>query len=96
MEYVLAHGRRVQRTGVAFFFLGRRDMPPADRCLSWASRLEGTIGLLASDGAVITVYRNQRGLRAILRKVKYRIPELNRWPEEGDVMPLDETHRASA
>ena len=85
VEYVVAHGRRIQRTGVTFFFLGRRDVPPADRCMSWASRLEGTIVLLAPDGAVITVYRNQRGLRAILRKVKYRIADLNRWPEEADV-----------
>jgi len=74
VDYVLAHGRTIQRTGVTFFFLGRRDVPPADRHTSWASRLEGTTVLVASDGMVITVYRNHRGLRAILRKLKHHIP----------------------
>jgi hypothetical protein len=64
--------------------------------MSWASRLEGTIVLLAPDGAVITVYRNQRGLRAILRKAKYRIDDLDRWPEEIDVTSHDEMQGATA
>ena len=96
VDYVVAHGRRIQRTGVTFIFLGRRDVPSADRCMSWASRLEGTIVLLAPDGEVITVYRNQRGVRAILRKVKYRIANLNRWPEEADVTSLDEAQWTTA
>ena len=78
VDYVLTHGRRIQRTGVTFYFLGKRDMPPADRCASWATRLEGTIVVLAPDGEVITVYRNRRGTRAIQRKLKYRLPELSR------------------
>lgn len=78
VDYVLMYGRRIQRTGVAFYFLGRRDMPPADRCASWAARLEGTIVVVAADGAVITLYRNRRGVRAIQRKLKYRISELAR------------------
>ena len=73
VEYVLEYGRMVQRTGVTFFFLGRRDIPPCDRCASWASRLEGTIVIVASDGEVITLYRNRRGLRPIVRKMKYRL-----------------------
>jgi hypothetical protein len=76
VDYVLAHGREIHRTGVSFYFLGRSDMPPADRRHSWASRLEGTIVLVALDGAVITAYRNRRGLRAILRKMKYRLLEI--------------------
>lgn len=32
VDYVLTHGRRIQRTGVIFYFLGKRDMPPADQC----------------------------------------------------------------
>jgi hypothetical protein len=96
VDYVLAHGRMIQRTGVTFFFLGRRDVPSADRGMSWASRLEGTIVLLASDGAVITVYRNRHGLPAILRKVKYRLPDLHQWPEEADVTPMDEVQWATA
>jgi hypothetical protein len=79
VEYVLAHGRMIQRTGVTFCFLGRRDMPPADRGACWASRLEGTIVLLAPNGTIITVYRNRRGLPAIRRKLKHRLPEFDAW-----------------
>jgi hypothetical protein len=75
VEYVLAYGRMIQRTGVMFFFLGHRDIPACDRCASWAARLEGTIVLVAPDGTVITVYRNRRGWRPIVRKMKYRLPE---------------------
>jgi hypothetical protein len=78
VEYVLTYGRRIQRTGVTFYFLGKRDMPPADQCASWASRLEGTIVVVAPDGNVITVYRNRRGMHAIQRKLKYRLPGLGR------------------
>lgn len=85
VDYVLAHGRMVQRTGVTFFFLGRRDIPLADGCASWALRLEGTTVLLAPDGMVITVYRNRCGLRAVLRKLKYRIPDRERRTYEPDV-----------
>jgi hypothetical protein len=74
VDYVLTHGRRIQRTGVTFYFLGRRDMPEDDRRASWASRLEGTVVLLAGDGEVVTVYRNRRALRAITRKMKYMLP----------------------
>lgn len=77
-EYVLTHGRMIQRTGVTFYFLGWRDIPPADRRASWAARLEGTTVLVAPDGEVITVYRNRSALRPIMRKLKYRLPELDR------------------
>jgi hypothetical protein len=72
VDYVLTHGRRIQRTGVTFYFLGRRDMPEVDQSASWASRLEGTVVLLAPDGEVVTVYRNRHALRTIARKMKYR------------------------
>lgn len=75
VEYVVAHGRMVRRTGVMFFFLGRRDIPTRDRCASWATRLEGTIVVVAADGSVITVYRNRHGLHPIARKMKYRLFE---------------------
>jgi hypothetical protein len=64
--------------------------------MSWVSRLEGTIVLLAPDGTVITVYRNQRGLRTILRKMKYRISDPNRWPVEAELKPLEEAKWATA
>ena len=77
VEYVLAHGRMVRRTGVMFYFLGWRDIPACDRCASWATRLEGVIVVVAPDGGVITVYRNRHGLPAIERKMKYRLSERN-------------------
>ena len=73
LEYVLTYGRRIQRTGVTFYFLGRRDVPAADRQASWVSRLEGTVALLSNDGALITVYRQRNALRSIQRKLKYRL-----------------------
>lgn len=78
VDYVLTHGRVLQRTGVMFFFLGRRDIPPSDRGASWAARLEGTIVIASADGPIITVYRDRRGLRTIARKAKYRL----RWHEQ--------------
>ena len=71
VEYALTYGRQIHRTGITFYFLGRSDIPPADRRASWASRLEGTVVLLANDGQVITVYRHRQALRKIQRKQKY-------------------------
>lgn len=83
--YVVAHGRALHRTGVTFYFLGRRDIPRCDRSMSWAARLEGTIVIMATDGAVITVYRDRRGFRAIARKMKYRLSDRDR---HGDEIPM--------
>jgi hypothetical protein len=83
VEYVLTHGRWIQRTGVTFYFLGRRDMPENDRSAGWASRLEGTVVLVAADGEVVTVYRNRRALRAIARKMKYMLPTINQDHAQG-------------
>lgn len=91
VEYVLAYGRMVQRTGLTFFFLAKRDIPPMDRRAAWAARLAGTAVLLASDGAVVTVYRNQRALRAIRRKLKYRLT-----PEQCPAMHPRDAVRLSA
>ncbi len=102
VEYVLAHGRMVRRTGVRFYFLGRRDIPACDRCASWATRLEGVIVVVASDGGVITVYRNRHGLRAIERKMKYRLFERNACADDTAAhvdeceAPLPLSARASA
>lgn len=73
LEYVLTYGRRLQRTGVTFYFLGRRDVPPADRQASWATRLEGTVVLMSSEGEIITAYRHRKALPTIRRKTKYRL-----------------------
>ena len=85
VDYALAYGRTIQRTGITFYFLGRRDMPPADLCGTWTSRLEGVIVLVGPDGAVITVYRNRRGLHMIQRKMKYRLADFEHgWNVEQD------------
>jgi hypothetical protein len=103
VEYVLTNGRQVQRTGVTFYFLGWRDMPGADQRASWASRLEGTVVLVAPNGEVVTVYRNRRALRAILKKMKYRLLRMDQGHKQdlseiesltsvaGDIAPLGQT-----
>lgn len=96
VDYVLAHGRMIQRTGVRFFFLGWRDIPPCDRRASWASRLEGSIVIVASDGAVITIYRNRRGLRTIARKMKYQLDGRNHAAAREAAPPTTMMARASA
>ena len=73
VEYVLAHGQLTHRTGIRFFFLRRRDIPPADRRHGWCARLVGTVVRVAPEGDIITVYRNRRALPAIRRKPKYRL-----------------------
>ena len=74
LEYILTYRRRIRRTGVTFYFLGRRDVPAADRQVSWVSQLEGTVVLMSGDGAILTVYRHRKALPTIRRKMKYRLP----------------------
>ena len=70
LDYVLMHGRTIQRTGVTFCVLCRRDVPWEDLRKSWAARLVGTVALLAGNGEIITVYRNRAAVRKITRKMK--------------------------
>ena|SRR6476659_3992967 len=73
VDYVLAHGRMVRRTGIRFYFLGARDVPACDRKLDWVQRLIASTVLVASDGSdVITLYKNGESLTSIRRKSKYR------------------------
>jgi hypothetical protein len=74
VRYVITYGREYHRTGVTFFVLRRRDIPREDLRLPWVARLEGAVALVARDGVVITLYRNPAAARAILRKMKYRLP----------------------
>jgi hypothetical protein len=75
LEYVLEHGERVYKTGVAFYILRKRDIPQADRKNSEVTRLEGTSVLtrFSRDGnlKIITMYRNKSAFRAIRCKAKY-------------------------
>lgn len=96
VDYVLAYGRMIQRTGAMFYFLGRRDIPPCDRRASWASRLEGSIVIVAPGGAVITIYRNRRGLHTIARKMKYQQDVRKQAPDGDAELPSFVMARASA
>lgn len=75
VAYAIAYGRLYHRTGARIFFLGARDLPFEDRRDPWAARLVGTVVVMASDGQVITTYRNRRACRRIARKMKYRLLE---------------------
>jgi hypothetical protein len=77
LEYVLEHGERVHKTGVAIYVLRKRDIPECDRKRSEVTRLEGTVVLadFSADGNlhIITMYRNKSAFRTIRCKVKYDI-----------------------
>jgi len=66
---VLRLGRKECRTGVGFFFFGERDVPRG-RELD-LRRLTGTT-VVAADGYILTVYRNERAISRIKRKPKWR------------------------
>lgn len=73
VAYVLAHGRRMHRTGVTFYFLARRAIPPRDQRNAALTRLVGTVVIVGRNGEVVTVYRNARAWHDIARKMKYRL-----------------------
>ena len=76
IDYVLAHGRIIHRSGAAFYFLGSKDIPVPDRKLPWVQHLAGVTLLVNSAptcSVLITAYRNERGLHTICKKSKYRI-----------------------
>ncbi|MCS7158702.1 MAG: DUF4258 domain-containing protein [Blastocatellia bacterium] len=69
VHLVLRLGRRLHRTGVIFYFFGRRQIPRGlERELE---RLEGTT-LIVADGRLITAYRNKRAIAEIKKKPKRR------------------------
>ena len=75
LAYVLEHGERVHKTGVAIYILRKRDIPQSDRKSSEVTRLEGTVVLtsFSEDGnlKIITLYRNRFAFRTIRSKAKY-------------------------
>ena len=72
LDDILTYGRTIQRTGVTFYFLARKDLLAAGLRANRASRLEGTVVLVSKEREIITVYRNRKALRDIQRKPKYR------------------------
>lgn len=99
LRYIMTYGREYHRTGVSFFALARRDIPPEDLRLPWVARLEGAVALVSADGAVITLYRDPNSFRAILRKAKYYAPRHHRLCDSwaltgaGGAMPDDEERK---
>lgn len=73
LDYVVEHGRLLRRTGICFYFLAAKDVPLADRKFAWVQRLVGMTVLASADqAAVITLYKNQKALRDIRKKNKFR------------------------
>jgi hypothetical protein len=66
LEMALRWGAPIEQNGATVFFLGRRHLP-ADLTPAAAARLEGTVAVVARDGAVITTFRN-RHLSSVMRR----------------------------
>lgn len=69
---VLRWGRRMYRTGVKFFFLGKRDVPRGRE-----REFEHLVGatIVAAQNCVVIAYRNHAALSRIKRKLKWRLPD---------------------
>ncbi len=72
VDYVLANGAAVDRTGVTFYVLRERDLPPAHLRADAVTKLVGTTLLVARDGALITAYRRPDAYRHARKKAAYR------------------------
>ena len=66
LDAVLRWGARIEQNGATVFFLGRRHLP-ADLTPADAARLEGTVAVVARDGAVLTTCRCHR-LPSVMRR----------------------------
>ena len=74
VQVAMQYGEEIHRTGIVFFFLGRKNLPAIMQEI--LDYLEGTTVLFDPDTAeIITVYRNPEGLRDIKRKAKYAMPK---------------------
>src|SRR5262249_6276061 len=71
VAYIFQYGRVIYRTGVVYHYLGREDVRPADRKLSWVMRLAGTALLVKYGSQLWTIYRPRHGMRPILALKKY-------------------------
>jgi len=74
VAFVLKHGRVLYRTGIKFYFLGRKDIPEAWQRYPRIARLEGITLLLSHTGNLINVYKNPEAARKIRQKSKHRWP----------------------
>ncbi len=65
--YALQFGKKFHKTGITFFFVGRRQIPKR-----FAKHFDGFEGItvLVSNGVVITAYKNKSAASAIKKKNK--------------------------
>lgn len=87
VQLVLRLGRRLHRTGVTFYFFGRRQIPRGlERALE---RLVG-ITLIVAEGHLVTAYRNKRAIAEIKKKPKRRpFPRKAPGRNSGSEIPAD-------
>lgn len=69
IEFVVAYGIHLYRSGAEFFFLGERQLP--EKMRKTHARLIGTT-VVVTGGEVATVYRNFRAVGSIRRKRESR------------------------
>jgi hypothetical protein len=70
--FILTNGKRVRRSGVIFYCLQRKQIPPELPGNHPYRRLVGTTVILSRDGSiVVTAYRNEEAYRHDRRKAKY-------------------------
>jgi len=72
LQYVLEHARIYHVADSVTFFLGRRDIPEADRSDDAVMRLEGTaiVTSTSEESVIITAWRNRNGTKNIRRKLR--------------------------
>ena len=73
MDFVRRNGQKSHKTGIVFFFLGKRDIPENLRGIDAYAKLEGMTLLESRDGQLITAYQNRYVYRKIRKKPKHRI-----------------------
>jgi hypothetical protein len=73
LELVRKYGVLEHRTGVRFYFVGRREVERHRHAEPRLAKLHDIVLIVSSDDRmVITVYRNRNALKAIRRKSKTR------------------------
>ena len=70
LDAVLRWGAQIEQSGATVFFLGRRHLP-AGLAPAEAARLEGTVAVVARNGAVLTMFRRHR-LASVMRRRRPR------------------------
>jgi hypothetical protein len=69
VQLAIDYGQRVFRQGYVFYFLGIKDIP-AFVLPCMRDKVSNTL-VVCRGQLVITAYRNAKGIRHVLRKMKY-------------------------